>query len=429
MSRVTEADVVVVGGGVAGATTARLLAEANHRVVVLDKATFPRDKPCGEGVMPTGVRLLSRLGILPNISPEESHPIRGVRFVTRDDATIQGDFPDIGDGFHVGMGVRRTVLDAHVLAHARAHTGVEIHESEPVEDVLFPPSGPAEVVTAEGRYRARLIVGADGVRSLVRHRLGLERPRGRRQRFGIRAHFRPGDPSTIEDYVSVHMHPPGESYVTPVGNDEIEVALLIEKPFMKAFAGNATEELERFVKADPRLRARLSGGTRTSPVLVCGPFDVRVKCRVADRAVLVGDAAGYLDPVTGEGISLALQSAVWAAATIDTALRGDRLSAADLLPYDRRMTRAIRHYALLTRALLVLARRPRAASFLIRRMAHAPALYSKLLAINCGVRTFWDLRPADLRAPRTSGHDPALPSESPPKGADGAALVNPALHP
>jgi hypothetical protein len=117
---------------------------------------------------------------------------------------------------------------------------------------------------------------------------------------------------------------------------------------------------------------------------------------VADRAILVGDAGGYLDPITGEGISLALQGACWAAAVVDDGLRRDDLSAARLLPYHKRMERALRHYKLLTRAVLWLIRHERLAGFVVRRLACCPELYASLLAINCGVRTFWDLRAADL---------------------------------
>jgi flavin-dependent dehydrogenase len=112
--------------------------------------------------------------------------------------------------------------------------------------------------------------------------------------------------------------------------------------------------------------------------------------------VLVGDAGGYLDPVTGEGISLALQGACWAAEVIDDALRSDDLSAARLRPYHARLEGALRHYKVLTRAVLRLVRHDRLAALVVRRLACCPGLYSSLLAINCGVRTLWDLRLGDL---------------------------------
>src|SRR5205807_2242668 len=96
MSTWIDTDVLVVGGGVAGAATARLLAETGQQVILLDRARFPRDKPCGEGVMPTGVRLLDRLGVLAKIPPERRHILRGVGFVVHGRDRVCGDFPDIG---------------------------------------------------------------------------------------------------------------------------------------------------------------------------------------------------------------------------------------------------------------------------------------------------------------------------------------------
>jgi flavin-dependent dehydrogenase len=165
---------------------------------------------------------------------------------------------------------------------------------------------------------------------------------------------------------------------------------------MGRFAGRLEEAYDGYLGSLPHLAEAVAGGRRSSAVLACGPFDVRARSRVADRAVLVGDAGGYLDPITGEGISLALQGAHWAAEAIDGALRAGDLSARRLLPYHRRMEQALRHHKALTRTILWLFRRGRLAGLVARRLAGCPGLYSTLLAVNCGVKTFWDVRPADL---------------------------------
>jgi flavin-dependent dehydrogenase len=396
MSPPVDTDVLVVGGGVAGAATARLLAEAGHRVVLLDRARFPRDKPCGEGVLPTGVRLLDRLGVLAKIPPDRRHALRGVGFVVNGRDRVRGDFPDTGGGYDRGLGVRRLVLDYQLLEHARAHPGVEVRESEPATDVRWQPGGLAEVTTPQALYRARVVVGADGVRSLVRRRLGLGLPPGRRRRYGILAHFTFPNGLPLPGYVMVYGDPAAECYTTPVSATELGVALLVERGRMKAFAGRLGPAYDAYLRSLPHLRAAVHGGERTSEVLACGPFGVSVRSRVADRAVLVGDAGGYLDPITGEGVSAALQGAYWAAEVVDEALRRDDLSAARLRPYHTRAERALGHPRLLTGAMLRLVRHPRLAALVVRHLAGYPGLYSSLLAVNCGVRTFWDLRPADV---------------------------------
>jgi menaquinone-9 beta-reductase len=396
MSTRIDTDVLVVGGGVAGATTARLLAEAGHHVILLDRARFPRDKPCGEGVMPTGVRLLDRLGVLAKIPHQQRHVLRGVGFVVNGRDRVRGDFPDIGEGFNRGLGVKRLVLDHQVLEYARAHPAVEVRESEPAIDAHWPPGGLAEVSTPRAWYRARVVVGADGVRSLVRRKLGLELPHGRRQRYGIRGHFTFGEGRHLSDYVMVFADPGAECYTTPVSATELEVALLVERSQMKSFAGRIELAFDAYLQSLPHLRAMVQGGQRTSTVLACGPFNVWARSRVSNRAILVGDAGGYLDPVTGEGISLALQGAYWAAEVVDDALRRDDLSVARLRPYHTRVEQILAHSRLLTRAVLSLVRHERLAAFLVRRLACCPEMYSSLLAVNCGVRTFWDLSLIDL---------------------------------
>jgi flavin-dependent dehydrogenase len=239
-------------------------------------------------------------------------------------------------------------------------------------------------------------VGADGARSLIRRKLGLELPRGPRRRYGIRAHFAFQDRRKLGDYVTVYRDAGAECYTTPVSDTELEVALLVERGGMRPFAGRLDAAYDAYLRGLPHLRAVVEGGRRASAVLACGPFDVRARSRVADRAVLVGDAGGYLDPITGEGISLALQGAHWAAEVVDDALRRDDLSEARLRPYHLRLERSFRHYRALTRCVLRLIRHEWLASLVVRRLACCPGLYASLLAINCGVRTFWDLRLADL---------------------------------
>src|SRR5262249_40489185 len=159
--------------------------------------------------------------------------------------------------------------------------------------------------------------------SLIRRKLCLDGARCARRRYGIRAHFRFHDNRHLDDYVMVYRDAGAECYTTPVSANELEVALLVERGAMKSFAGRLENAYLAYLHSLPHLRAMVQGGERSSSVLACGPFQVRARSRVADRAILVGDAAGYLDPITGEGIALALESAHWAAQVAHDCLQRD----------------------------------------------------------------------------------------------------------
>ncbi|MEU8059288.1 NAD(P)/FAD-dependent oxidoreductase [Microbispora bryophytorum] len=311
-------DVLVAGGGPAGLATAINAALAGMEAVVVEPRPGPVDKACGEGLMPTGATALADLGV----SVPDGRPFRGIRYVDGPHR-VQAEFRD-----GLGLGVRRTALHTALAHRARdlgvrvvpgrvdavraAGEGVRAHVAGGPEQGGSELSGPdlcgpelcgpelcgPELCGPElcGReFGARWLVAADGLHSPIRARLGLDLPSGGPRRYGLRRHYRIA-PWT--DFVEVHWAPGGEAYVTPVGDDLVGVAVLSSE------RRTYDEHLARF----PDLLARLDGPPAT-PVRGAGPLRQRVRRRVAGRILLVGDAAGYVDALTGEGISLALLSA------------------------------------------------------------------------------------------------------------------------
>ncbi|MEU8513418.1 NAD(P)/FAD-dependent oxidoreductase [Kitasatospora sp. NPDC048722] len=331
-------DLLVAGGGPAGLATAIHAALTGLDAVVVEPRPAPIDKACGEGLMPGAVRALAGLGVA-----VAGHPIHGIRYLD-DRHRAEGRFRH-----DAGMGVRRTVLHA-ALSRRAAELGVPML---PGKVTAVHQDG--DSVTAAG-LTARYLVAADGLHSPIRRQLGLELPDPRPPRYGLRRHF---EVAPWTDCVEVHWSALGEAYVTPLGPDLIGVAVLTGErmPF------------DALLPAFPGLLHRLAARS-VSAVRGAGPMRRRVRARVAGRVLLVGDAAGYIDALTGEGISLSLTGA----AHLVRCVRADRPQ-----QYERAWRRATLNHRLLTDALVRIRASPVLAPRIVPLATRAPALFTALV--------------------------------------------------
>lgn len=327
-------DLLVVGGGPAGLATAIHATRSGLRTVVLEQRQAPIDKACGEGLMPSAVAGLGELGVIP-----DGHPFRGIRYVDPRTSACA----EFRNG--TGLGVRRTELHLELMRRAE-ELGVPI-VARRVDRV----DQDERSVRAAG-LTARYLAAADGLHSPIRRQLGLDRETRAPRRYGLRRHYRLRPWS---DFVEVHWAARSEAYVTPVGSDLVGVAILTadRRPY--------DDQLTDF----PELCGRL--GAAVTPARGAGPLRQRVTRRVAGRVMLVGDAAGYVDALTGEGISVSLR----AAAALVRSVEADAPAT-----YEAAWRQLSRSYRMLTSTLLWARRRPALAGRIVPAAARLPWLFA-----------------------------------------------------
>ena len=362
--RSAQFEIAIVGGGPAGLAVALEAATRGHSVVVLDRRSGPIDKACGEGLMPAGLASLERLGVLAHLDQAETSVFDSITYVQEDGRSVRAALPAPG-----GLGIRRLALATAMTRRAR-ELRVTLNESCGVRAHRIDANG-VTLTTDVGEVRAKVLVAADGLHSALRKAEGLEGVWHGPKRFGLRRHvaMTPWAPT-----VEVHFAPGAEAYVTPAGAQRVGLAFLWEDGRV-----DGTVSFETLLSRFPILEKRIAGHAFDSEPRGAGPLRQPVSARVKDRFVLVGDAAGYVDAITGEGLSLAFDGAA-ALGRLWSQVLASEGSAASLQPYEREMRRGFTRYARLASLLVWTARRPALRRFVINRLITMPRLFEWALA-------------------------------------------------
>ena len=354
-------EVIVVGAGPAGIAAAIAASRYGLRTTVLDARKPPIDKPCGEGILPQGVAALRMLGI--SLPPESSFPFFGIRFSDRDNSA-RADF-----GGATAVSIRRVKLHQLLVDHA-IREGVLFHWGARVTQFEQ-----RTVKTERGKYSYDWLVGADGQNSQVRKWAGLEPRRERRKRFGFCTHFRMVPWS---DAAEVHWGSGCQIFVTPMAQEEVGIAVLSRNPRLRL--ANA---LPRF----PFLAEKLSGAERITKEWGDATSLQTLPAVARGCVALVGDASGTVDAVTGHGLSLAFQQAIFLA---------DAMKRGGLSRYESAHRRIAAVPVAMSRLMLLMESTDWVRRRTLRLFQNSPRLFSRILSVHAGTLPLSSIGAADL---------------------------------
>jgi flavin-dependent dehydrogenase len=340
-------DTVIVGAGPAGSLTAWRLALAGFRVVVLEASERIGRKVCGEYLAPSGVRLLGRLGLEPWLAGN-FRTVKGMKLAAPSGRIVETRFPAHGGRASVGYALNREAFDRGLLELARA-AGAEVRMGFRVRELAL-VDGAYSVCGSDGVHcHGRLLIGADGRRSIVARRLGLsveQKP----SRVALHCYLQARRPGSHRGEMHIL---PGGTYVgiNPVEAGLANCSVICDASWLKAHAG-PRGAVQAVLAHSPALSASFVPPPADAPIRATYPITHRVRDCIAERAALVGDAAGFIDPLTGEGINNALWMADALSEELIAARDEGRLEAprGALRRYARRKRRLFRQKGLLNRA-------------------------------------------------------------------------------
>lgn len=329
-------DVIVVGGGPAGSAAALWLARAGLSVTLLERARYPRHKPCAEYMSPGVIAELRRLGVGDRVERAAGARLDGFTLYA-EGGSFTGRFAGApaDDAPRFGIGISRDRLDT-VVAEAAAGAGVDLRTDVRVTDLIWRDGRVAGVRarshTGERALHARLLIGADGIRSVVAHRLGALEARAGMRRLALVAHL--GGVERLSERGEMHVAEGGYCGVAPLGAGIANVAMVVRDA--SAIQGQPERFFRQYLATLPRFAPRIGKATIVRPVMAIGPLSFRAR-RLSDAGVLLaGDAGGFYDPFTGQGVFRALVSGRLAAEVAREALLEGDTSAQRLAAYDGR---------------------------------------------------------------------------------------------
>lgn len=338
-------DVVVIGGGPAGSTAATLLRQRGFDVLLVERERFPRFQ-IGESLLPYNNDLLDRLGLTPKLEVGEFHPKYGAEFVTGDGEigyTFRFD-RNLPEAYHRSFQVKRAEFDLVLLRNA-AEQGVEVREETPVASVQLDDPRRAVVQLTNGEsVEARFVIDASGHGSIVGQRYGKKSEIEALKKVSFFAHYRnvPRPSGRDAGNTIIVVLRDAWFWLIPVTTDVMSVGLVVERDHFLKCGLQPEQLLERTICDTPFMAERMQAAERVTPVYARKDFSYAMKRMVGPNFALVGDAAGFIDPIFSTGVFMAMKGADVAATAVERRLRGGSMRL--LRAYQRSVNRALHRY-------------------------------------------------------------------------------------
>jgi len=347
---VFQTDIVVIGGGPAGATCATLLAQAGHAVVLLERDRFPRFQ-IGESLLPYNNDLFRRMGLLDALGEGKFLPKYGAHFVTGDGRTgytFRFD-KNLAEEYSRSFQVSRARFDELLLRHAESR-GVDVREDTSVADVDVSSSDRATIrgTSADGQpfeLTARFVVDATGARSLLASKNGGRLENEKLKKVSFFAHYKgvtPGGEGRDAGNTVIALLKNAWIWMIPIDEETTSVGLVVDRDEFLASGLKPEELLDKTIACTPYVAGRMGQAVRSSQVYARKDFSYRAKKMVGNNFALIGDAAGFIDPIFSTGVFMAMKSAEVAADAVALRLRNG--STRLLRSYEKRMSTALKKY-------------------------------------------------------------------------------------
>jgi menaquinone-9 beta-reductase len=330
-------DAIIIGAGPAGCASALFLHRAGYEVLVLDRASFPRDKVCGEFVSPAADSILDDLGVLNSIEEKKPERVRGVFISSYEGPELGIDYPPIkkGQGSPTSLSVPRFLLD-NLLINRLKNVGIKVLEKHSVEDFIFDSGNVSGVTVRDPENKkfnilAKIVVDAGGRNAISLRRLNLKNNIKGEGKIAIAAHWK--NVRLPQAYCYMHVGDPGYTGMAQVGLDVVNAVMITGASQIKG--QNITEFYKNGIYKNKKRKELLEGAELVEEPRTVESLAFSVKAPECGGLVLVGDAAGFIDPFTGEGIYLSLRSAQLAAQILDSAFQKKDFSKNKLAGYEQ----------------------------------------------------------------------------------------------